>query len=75
MSKPPDKQITEVGSRSAGDAVKAAEQNAEAYWLCSGIHVKQVEETARLQPDQLISQGRNPTAAKGSWSRFIFEGA
>lgn len=31
MSKPPDKQITEVGSRSAGDAVKAAEQNAEAY--------------------------------------------
>lgn len=40
MSKPPAEQITEVGSESAGDPEKAAEQSVEgtpAYRLCSGV--------------------------------------
>lgn len=75
MSKPPAEQITEVGSESAGDPKKAAEQSVERTQPTECVPEsagKEVEETAQSQPNRLRSQGATPTAAKkGSWSRFF----
>lgn len=63
---------SEVGSESAGNPEKAAEQSVEGTQPTECVPesaVKEVEETA--QPNRLRSQVAIPTAAKGSWSRLF----
>lgn len=67
MSKPPAEQITEVGSESAGDPKKAAEQSVEGTQPTECVPEsagKEVEETAQSQPNRLRSQGATPTAGQ-----------
>ncbi|KAA0042452.1 hypothetical protein E5676_scaffold79610G00020 [Cucumis melo var. makuwa] len=63
MSKPPAEQITEVGSESAGDPEKAAEQSVEGRQPTECLPKsagKEVEETEKSQPN------RQPTEITGS---------